>query len=158
MEKNMNIIEFKFENGAFTLEEFDARIEREIRGIRAALIAYGDVFKVGAVKQSTPTERGDEAFAKKHDIYLTGNNIRCKDNSSFCLTITALNELRFEGVTELNITYDSGRCTFKAVIPMSDIDTRQKSISITMIASWLGDTYGYHPNTNTKWGSYFYKV
>ena len=140
----------EFPSEHFTLAEFNAWVERELNAAKAAWLSKGDVFKAEAVKQPTLAE----PFAKKHDIYLTSANVNFKRNS-YCLIIAGLNDLRFDGVTELNITYETKSRTYKAVIPMSAIDPNQNSITITLstIDDWAD--YCYHPNTETKWGSYF---
>lgn len=144
--------------GYFTLAEFNAWVERELNAAKAAWVSHGNVFKDETVKQSTLAERVAKTFVKKQRIRLTRDMIRCSDYSYY-ISIRGLNKLRECGVTELNITYDDLRGSaaniYKAVIPMSAIEPNQNSISITFqnLNSWT--TYGYRPNSDTKWGSYF---
>ena len=146
--------EFEFPAGHFTLAEFNVWVERELNAAKAAWLSYGDVFKPEVSKQSTLVERVAKAFVKKHDIYLTQNNVRHSDYSSY-IYITGLNKLRsIEGVTELNITYETGLVTYKAVIPMSAIRPNQNSITITLRQPNDWGHSSYHPNQDTKWGSY----
>ena len=148
----------EFPAGHFTLAEFSAWAERELNAAKAAWLSYGDVFKPEAAKQSTLVERVAKAFVKKHDIYLTGNNVRHSDYSAY-ISINGLNKLRsIEGVTELNITYETGLTTYKAVIPMSAIRPNQNSITITLRQPTDWAQSSYHPNQNTKWGSYLKAV
>lgn len=153
-----HIFEFEFPAGHFTLAEFNAWVERELNAARAAWVAYGDVFKPEVTEKSTLIERVAKAFVKKHDIYLTGNNVRHSDYSAY-ISINGLNKLRsIEGVTELNITYETGLTTYKAVIPMSAIEPNQNSITITLRQPVNWGHSSYHPNHDTKWGSYFKAV
>ncbi len=144
----------EFPSGHFTLAEFNEWVERELNAARAAWLSKGDVFKAEAAKQPTLAERAAKAFVKKHDIYLTSANVRSNSNSYY-LTITGLNNLRYEGATELNITYETKPCTYKAVIPMSAIDPNQNSITVTLRHPHHWGDYSYRPNRDTKWGSYF---
>jgi hypothetical protein len=149
----------EFPSGYFTLAEFNAWVEHELNAAKAAWLSYGDVFKAEAVQQPTLVERVYKTVANKHDIYLTQNNVRHSNWSSY-ISITGLNKLRsIEGVTELNITYETSQTTYKALIPMSAIESGQNSITITMRSpnEYWGNS-GYHPNRDTKWGSYFKPV
>jgi len=157
--KMNKIITFDLEFPAehFTLAEFNAWVERELNAAKAAWLSYGDVFKAEAVQQPTLVERVFKTVANKHDIYLTRNNVRHSNCSSY-ISITGLNKLRsIEGVTELNITYETSQTTYKALIPMSAIELNQNSITITM-RSPNGWGNGHCPNHDTKWGSYFKPV
>jgi hypothetical protein len=148
--KMNEIITFNLEFPAehFTLAEFNAWVERELNASKAAWLSYGDVFKAEAVQH----------VANKHDIYLTRNNVRHSNWSSY-ISITGLNNLRsIEGVTELNITYETSQTTYKAVIPMSAIEPNQNSITITMRSPNDWSNSSYRPNHDTKWGSYFKPV
>ena len=150
----------EFPAGHFTLAEFNAWVERELNAARAAWLSKGDVFKAEAVKQPTLVKRVAKAFVKKHDIYLTSTNVR-SNNNSYYLTITGLNNLRYEGATELNITYETEHCTYNALIPMSAIDPNQNSITVTLRHPHNWEDYSYYsycPNRYTKWGSYFLEV
>ena len=148
----------EFPSGYFTLAEFDAWVERELNAAKAAWLSYGDVFKAEAVQQPTHVERVFKTVANKHDIYLTPINIRHSNCSSY-ISITGLNKLRsIEGVTELNITYETSQTTYKALIPMSAIELNQNSITITLCSPNDWGNSGYHPNRDTKWGSYFKPV
>ena len=146
--------DLEFPAGHFTLAEFNVWVERELNAAKAAWLSYGDVFKPEVSKQSTPADRITKAFVKKHDIYLTRYNVRHSDYSAY-IYITGLNKLRsIEGVTELNITYETGLTTYKAVIPMTDIALNQNSITITLRQPIDWGQSSYHPNQDTKWGSY----
>lgn len=146
--------DIEFECGHFTLTEFDEWVERELNAARTAWLSYGDVFKAENINHSSNIENNNKRI---HYIYLSSNNIRTNKNSYY-LTVTELNNLRFEGVTELNIDYETRSYTYNAIIPMSDIEVGQNSITITL--SYSSFIYGddSYPNIATKWGSYFKKV
>ncbi len=170
MEKNMNFIQFEFADKQLTLDEFDAWIEREIRGFRAGFIARGDVFRAAEVEKpvitKTPTQASKpitKQSDKCHTINFTGNDIRFGDYSKH-LTVTNLQRLIADGISELRITYwdkpwkaKKDRNYYEAVIYLYALGD-QNSITITMKSENVNGYLIDYPNPDTKWGSYFVEV